>query len=95
MSKCGVEWCRAEAYPGSEWCQYHEMVNPYDPGDVPRDCDPEEALMDHIMTAPIEVLAAEEGKTVEEALEEGRQTKERVLAMLDQRFPDFVKKVRS
>lgn len=49
---------------------------------LPRDCDHEEALMDHIMTAPIEALAAEEGKTVEEMLEEGRQVKERIIANL-------------
>ena len=27
---CGVPWCRSDAYPGSEWCQFHEVVNPFD-----------------------------------------------------------------
>lgn len=27
---CGVPWCRADAYPGSQWCQFHEVVNPFD-----------------------------------------------------------------
>ncbi len=48
--------------------------------------DPWEASLDRecerIMKTPIEQLAAEEGKTVAQFLEEGRQTKERVIAML-------------
>lgn len=27
---CGVSWCRNSAYPGSEYCQFHEAVNPFD-----------------------------------------------------------------
>jgi len=32
-TKCGVSWCGTEVYPGSEWCQYHDAVNPFDDGD--------------------------------------------------------------
>lgn len=38
--------------------------------------------MERIMKMSIEEIAAEEGKTVEQVLEEGRQMKERILAML-------------
>lgn len=45
-----------------------------------------EAWKDHecerIMKMSIEEIAAEEGKTVEQVLEEGRQIKERILARL-------------
>lgn len=45
-----------------------------------------EAFLDRegerIMKMSIEEIAAEEGKTVEEVIEEGRQIKERILAML-------------
>lgn len=48
--------------------------------------DPWEASMDRelerIMKMSIEEIAAEEGKTVEQVLEEGRQIKLRVLARL-------------
>jgi hypothetical protein len=48
--------------------------------------DPHEAWWDRecerIMNLSIEQLAAEEGKTVEQVLEEGRQMKERVLAKM-------------
>lgn len=48
--------------------------------------DPHEAKMDReferIMKMSIEEIAASEGKTVEQVLEEGRQLKERVLASL-------------
>jgi hypothetical protein len=37
LAKCGVPWCAAEIYPGSEWCQYHDAVNPFDTEDRPRD----------------------------------------------------------
>lgn len=50
---------------------------------------------ERIMKATPEELAAEEGLTVEQWLEEGRKVKERVLARLAQRFPEFVKKARS
>jgi hypothetical protein len=48
--------------------------------------DPHEAQLDRecerIMNMSIKEMAAEEGKTVEQLLEEGRQTKEHVIAML-------------
>lgn len=48
--------------------------------------DQHEAYLDRecerIMKMSIEEMAAEEGKTVEQLLEEGRQTKERVIANL-------------
>lgn len=48
--------------------------------------DPREAWRDRecerIMKMSIEQLAAEEGKTLEQVLEEGRQMKERVLAKM-------------
>lgn len=48
--------------------------------------DPWEAQMDRecerIMKMSIEEIAAEEGKTVEQVLEEGRQIGERIKAML-------------
>ena len=51
--------------------------------------DPWEAQMDRecerIMKMSIEEIAAEEGKTVEQVLEEGRQCKDRVLAYLRSR----------
>jgi len=53
--------------------------------------DPRDAQCDRIMEMTIEELAASEGLTVEECLEEGRKTKERVLEFLRQRFPDFAK----
>jgi len=40
---------------------------------------------ERIMKMSIEEIAAEEGKTVEQVLEEGRQCKERVLAYLRSR----------
>jgi hypothetical protein len=36
--KCGVPWCRSDAYPGSEWCQFHEVVNPFDDDPKPEVC---------------------------------------------------------
>jgi hypothetical protein len=60
-------------------------------GGVSASVDPWEARLDHdlerIMKMSIEEMAAEEGKTVEELLEEGRQVKERMLEMLRRRFP--------
>ena len=54
-----------------------------------------EAQMDRewerIMKMSVEEMAAEEGKTVAEILEEGRQTKERVLQHIRSRFPNFGK----
>lgn len=51
--------------------------------------DPWEARMDReferIMKMSIEDIAAEEGKTVEQVLEEGRQIKERIHALLRSR----------
>jgi hypothetical protein len=43
------------------------------------------------MKMSIEELAAEDGQTVEEAIEEGRQCKERVMAVIRRKFPDFGK----
>lgn len=57
--------------------------------------DPREAYLDReserIMKMSIEEMAAEEGKTVEQLLEEGRQMKERVLARIRREYPDFGK----
>jgi hypothetical protein len=53
--------------------------------------DPIDAQLDRIMEMSIEELAASEGKTVEEVLEEGRQIKESVLEHIRRRFPDFAK----
>jgi len=30
--RCAIEWCRNSAYPGSDLCQFHEVVNPFDEG---------------------------------------------------------------
>ena len=38
--RCAVEWCRSQAYPGSDLCQFHEVVNPYD--DIGHDPDLDE-----------------------------------------------------
>jgi hypothetical protein len=38
--------------------------------------------LERVMKMSIEEIAAEEGKTVEQVLEEGRQIKERILACL-------------
>ena len=38
--------------------------------------------LERVMKMSIEEIAAEEGKTVEQVLEEGRQIKERILASL-------------
>lgn len=46
---------------------------------------------ERIMKMSVEEMAAEEGKTVEQILEEGRQLKKRILARLCERFPDFGK----
>lgn len=54
--------------------------------------DKTDAQLDRIMEMSIEELAALDGQTVEEALEEGRRVKERVLARLSREFPDFVKR---
>lgn len=48
-----------------------------------------DAQCDRIMEMTIEELAASEGKTVAEVLEEGRQAKERMLAFIRARYPDF------
>jgi len=57
--------------------------------------DQHEAQLDRecerIMKMTVEEMAAEEGKTVEQILEEGRQCKEHVLKFLRTRFPDFGK----
>lgn len=57
--------------------------------------DQYEAALDRecerIMKMSVEEMAAEEGKTVEEVLEEGRQCKERVMAFIRRHFPDFGK----
>lgn len=53
--------------------------------------DPIDAQLDRIMEMSVEELAASEGLTVEQLLEEGRRTKERVLEHIRQRFPDFGK----
>lgn len=37
-NRCGVPWCRSDAYPNSEWCQFHEVVNPFDDGKPPQTC---------------------------------------------------------
>lgn len=50
-----------------------------------------DAQLDRIMEMTIEELAASEGKTMDEILEEGRQTKERVLEHIRRRYPDFGK----
>lgn len=55
--------------------------------------DPIDAQLDRIMEMTVEELAASEGMTVEEFLEEGRRLKERMLERLRQKFPDFGKKV--
>lgn len=54
--------------------------------------DPIDAQLDRIMEMSIEELAASEGMTVEECLEEGRQMGLRVLERIRKRFPDFGKK---
>ncbi len=51
--------------------------------------DPIDAQMDRIMEMSVEELAASEGLTVEQLLEEGRKTKERIMERLRRRFPDF------
>lgn len=28
-TRCRVPWCRTMAYPGSDLCQFHEVVNPF------------------------------------------------------------------
>jgi len=43
------------------------------------------------MKLSVEELAAEEGLTVEQFLEEGRQLKESILERLRRQFPDFGK----
>lgn len=57
--------------------------------------DQREAQMDRecerIMTMSMEEIAAEEGKTVDQVLEEGRQCKERILEMMRRRFPGVFK----
>lgn len=61
--------------------------------------DPREAWRDRecerIMKMSVEEMAEEEGITVEELLEQGRQMKERMLKRLARRFPAFAKKNRS
>lgn len=47
----------------------------------------EDAQMDRIMEMSIEELAASEGKTIEQALAEGKALKERILANMRGRFP--------
>ncbi len=51
----------------------------------------EDAQCDRIMEMSVEELAASEGLTVEQLLEEGRQLKERILERLRRQFPDFGK----
>jgi hypothetical protein len=51
----------------------------------------EDAQIDRIMDMTVEELAASEGLTVEQLLEEGRQLKERMLERLRRQFPDFGK----
>jgi len=46
---------------------------------------------ERIMKLSVEELAAEEGLTVEQFLEEGRQLKESILERLRRQFPDFGK----
>ena len=57
--------------------------------------DHHEAWLDReterIMKMSIEEMAAEEGKTVEQLLEEGRQFGEQVMERLRRRFPEFGK----
>jgi len=36
--RCGVPWCRSDAYPGAEWCQFHEVVNPFADDQKPEVC---------------------------------------------------------
>jgi hypothetical protein len=53
--------------------------------------DLRDAQCDRIMEMTIEELAASEGMTVEELLEEGRQIKERMMEFIRRRFPEFGK----
>lgn len=58
-------------------------------GTVSGSTDLLDAQCDRILEMTVEELAASEGLTVPELLEEGRKTKERVLAFIRERFPDF------
>ena len=51
--------------------------------------DPRDAQCDRIMEMTIEELAASEGRTVEELLEEGKQIKEQMMDFIRRRFPEF------